>query len=124
MRPGRFFLPRERDFVALLHDVLVCVCWQRPHQAEVSDLHHFVGGQQDVAGSQVPVEETLLLQVGHTARHLHTHTHTDTVVNSSSYIFDSQVMMGNVRGESSLIVIPYFNLGKVLNVGLLSIFTV
>lgn len=67
------FSPRERDFVALLHDVLVGVCWQRPHQAKVSDLHRFVGGQKDVAGCEVPVEETLLLQVGHTARHLHTH---------------------------------------------------
>lgn len=67
------FSPRERDFVALLHDVLVGVCWQCSHQAKVSDLHRFVGGQQDVAGRQVPVEETSLLQVGHAARHLHTH---------------------------------------------------
>lgn len=66
------FSPRERDFVPLLHDVLVGVCWQRPHQAEVSDLHRVIGGQQNVAGSQIPVEETLLLQVGHPARHLHT----------------------------------------------------
>lgn len=68
------FLPWERDFVALLHDVLIGVRWQRPHQAKVSDLHRVIGGQQDVAGSQVSVEETLLLQVGHATRHLHTYT--------------------------------------------------
>lgn len=66
------FSPRERDFVALLHDVLVGVCRQRPHQSKVSDLHRVIGGQQNVSGSQISVEETPLLQVGHTARHLHT----------------------------------------------------
>ncbi len=68
------FSPRERDLVALLHDVLVGVCRQRPHQSKIADLHCVIGGQQNIAGSQVPVEETLLLQVGHAARHLHTNT--------------------------------------------------
>lgn len=57
--------------MSLLHDVLVRVCRQRPHQAEVPDLHRLVGGQQNVASSQVPVKETLLLQVGHPTRHLY-----------------------------------------------------
>ena len=49
-----------------LHDVVVVVLGQRPHEAEVSDLHLLLGGQQDVAGGQVPVDEALGLQVGHT----------------------------------------------------------
>lgn len=43
--------PGERDLAVLLHDVMIVVVGQRPHQAEVADLDELVGGQQDVAGS-------------------------------------------------------------------------
>lgn len=56
--------------MSLLHDVLVRVCGQRPHQAKVADLHRLVGGQQNIASGQVSVKEPLLLQVGHPTRHL------------------------------------------------------
>lgn len=43
--------------MVLLHDVMVVVLGQRPHQAKVSDLDEVVGGQQDVASGQVTVDE-------------------------------------------------------------------
>lgn len=48
------------------HNVVVCLLVQAPHQAKVPDLDQLLGGQQDVAGCQVPVDEPPALQVLHT----------------------------------------------------------
>lgn len=57
--------------MVLLHDVVIVILWQRPHEAKVADLDLFVGGQQDVAGGEVAVDEAARLQVGHAAGDLH-----------------------------------------------------
>lgn len=54
----------------LLHHVVVVIFGQGPHQPKVPDLDQLVGGQQDIAGSQVTVDEALGLQVGHALGHL------------------------------------------------------
>lgn len=43
--------------MVLLHHIVVVVLGQRAHQPEVSDLDEVVGGQQDVAGGEVSVDE-------------------------------------------------------------------
>lgn len=54
----------------LLHHIVIVIFGQCPHQTEVPDLDELIGGQQDVAGSQVTVDEALGLQVGHALGHL------------------------------------------------------
>lgn len=49
----------------LLHHVVVVVLGQGSHEPKVANLDQVIGGQQDVAGSQVAVDEALGLQVRH-----------------------------------------------------------
>lgn len=37
----------------LLHDVVLVIVWQRPHQAKVTDLHSVSRRQQNVPGGSV-----------------------------------------------------------------------
>lgn len=41
----------------LLHDVMVIILRQCPHQSEVTDFDLLAGSQQDVSGGQVSVDE-------------------------------------------------------------------
>lgn len=57
IQPSKHPSPGERDFAMLLHDVMVIVLRQCPHQSKVSDFDLLTGSQQDVSGSQVSVDE-------------------------------------------------------------------
>lgn len=54
-----------------LHDVVVVILGQCSHQPEVPDLDQVAGGQQQISGGQVPVNEALGFQVAHALSHLH-----------------------------------------------------
>lgn len=54
-----------------LHDIVVIILGKCTHQPEVPDLDQVSGGQQQISGSQVTVNEALGLQVAHALCYLH-----------------------------------------------------
>lgn len=48
-----FHPPRKGDLAMLLHDIVLMVVRQRPHQAKVTNLHSVSRGQQDVPADRV-----------------------------------------------------------------------
>jgi hypothetical protein len=52
-----FSSPGKGDTSVGRHHVVVCLLAQAPHQTKVPNLHHLPGGQQNVPGSQVPMDE-------------------------------------------------------------------
>lgn len=52
------------------HDIVVLVLPQAPHQTKVSNFHHLSGGQKNIPGRQVSVDEAPAFQILHASYNL------------------------------------------------------